>query len=126
MGNVNKKGKIVIFRKVYVVTKPITPPHLLRTPRPFRQSYGNSSLFITFLERNFGTWSSASQETHQQCVLFAPDPGERLKTDNVYPDMGARGVLAGMCRNDWERLSDNSSKEPSPIGAEKGKTSVNI
>ncbi|GFS55752.1 histone-lysine N-methyltransferase SETMAR [Trichonephila clavipes] len=28
-----------------------------------------------------------------------------------------------MCRNEWERLSDNRSKKPSTKGAEKGKTS---
>ncbi|GFY06751.1 hypothetical protein TNCV_2202881 [Trichonephila clavipes] len=61
-------------------------------------------------------------ETHQQCVLFTLDPvmTARLKTNNVYPDIGAHGARAGMCRDRWDRLRDNSSKEPSPMGAEKG------
>ncbi|GFW52704.1 hypothetical protein TNCV_2392841 [Trichonephila clavipes] len=62
------------------------------------------------------------KETHQQCVLFSPDPvtTARLETHNVYPDIGAHGARAGMRRNRWDRLRDTSSKEPSPIGAEKG------
>ncbi|GFY30454.1 hypothetical protein TNCV_3522171 [Trichonephila clavipes] len=50
----------------------------------------------------------------------------RLETHNVYTDIGARGTRSGMRWNVWDRLSDNSSKEPSPIGAEKGKTYVGI
>ncbi|GFY02778.1 hypothetical protein TNCV_3506581 [Trichonephila clavipes] len=62
------------------------------------------------------------KETHQQCVLFAPDPvtTARLETHNVYPDIGAHGARTGMRRNRCDRLRDNSSKEPSPIEAEKG------
>ncbi|GFX61005.1 hypothetical protein TNCV_2366831 [Trichonephila clavipes] len=62
------------------------------------------------------------KKTYQQCVLFAPDPvtTARLETHNVYPDIGAHGVRAGMRWNRWDRLKDNSSKEPSPIKAGKG------
>ncbi|GFW33691.1 uncharacterized protein TNCV_2212231 [Trichonephila clavipes] len=52
------------------------------------------------------------------CLL--PVTTARLETHNVYPDIGARGARSGMRWNLWDRLSDNSSKEQSPIGAEEG------
>ncbi|GFX04551.1 hypothetical protein TNCV_900791 [Trichonephila clavipes] len=83
---------------------------------------GNSSLFINSWEGISELGPRRHKETHQQCVLFAPDPvtTARLETHNVYPDIGAHGARAGMRRNRWGRLRDNSSKEPSPIGAGKG------
>ncbi|GFY06761.1 hypothetical protein TNCV_2202941 [Trichonephila clavipes] len=74
------------------------------------------------IEGNFELGHRRHTETHQQCVLFTLDPvmTARLKTNNVYPDIGAHGARAGMCRDRWDRLRDNSSKEPSPMGAEKG------
>ncbi|GFX28823.1 nucleic-acid-binding protein from transposon X-element [Trichonephila clavipes] len=56
------------------VTKPITFPQLLRTPRPCRQSCGNSLLFINSGEGISELGPRRHKETHQQCVLFAPDP----------------------------------------------------
>ncbi|GFT60869.1 hypothetical protein TNCV_3615981 [Trichonephila clavipes] len=82
----------------------------------------NSSLFINSWEGISELGLRRHKETHRQCVLFAPDPvtTERLETHNVYPDIGAHGARAGMRQNRWDRLRDNSSKEPSLIGAEKG------
>ncbi|GFT85235.1 hypothetical protein TNCV_496891 [Trichonephila clavipes] len=49
----------------YVVTKPITSPQLLRTPRPCRQSCGNSSLCIN-------SWKGSSElgpRRHKRRIL---------------------------------------------------------
>ncbi|GFV63891.1 hypothetical protein TNCV_3787641 [Trichonephila clavipes] len=83
---------------------------------------GNSSLFINSWEGISELGPRRHKETHPQCVLFAPDPVTTalLETHNVYPDIGAHGARAGMRRNRWDRLRDNSSKETSPIGVEKG------
>ncbi|GFX24512.1 hypothetical protein TNCV_993271 [Trichonephila clavipes] len=85
--------------KYDIVTKPITSPQLLRTPRPCRQSCGNSSLFINSWEGISELGPRRYKETNQQCVLFAPDPTARLETHNVYPDIGTRGARSGMRRN---------------------------
>ncbi|GFX61003.1 hypothetical protein TNCV_2366811 [Trichonephila clavipes] len=83
---------------------------------------GNSSLFINSWEGISELGPRRHKETHEQCVLFTPDPVTiaRLETHNVYPGIGAHGTRARMRRNRWDRLKDNSSKEPSPIRAGKG------
>ncbi|GFU79771.1 uncharacterized protein TNCV_4928021 [Trichonephila clavipes] len=85
---------------------------------------GNSSLFINSWEGISDLGPRRHKETHQQCILFAPDPVTTagLETHNVYPDISAHGARAGMRWNRWDRLRNNSSKEPSPIGAEKGQS----
>ncbi|GFU82030.1 hypothetical protein TNCV_517101 [Trichonephila clavipes] len=85
----------------HTVTKPITSPQLLRTPHPCRQSCGNSTLFINSWEGISELGPRRHKETHQQFVLFAPDPltTARLETQNVYPDIGTRGARSGMRRN---------------------------
>ncbi|GFS97879.1 hypothetical protein TNCV_2018301 [Trichonephila clavipes] len=56
---------------------------------------------------------------------FTPIPvtTARLETYNVYPDIGAHEARDGMCRDQRGRQRDNRSKEPSPTGIEKEKTS---
>ncbi|GFX36467.1 DDE_3 domain-containing protein [Trichonephila clavipes] len=83
---------ILSMRRRCAVTKPITSHgHLTLAAK-----VAEIPVYSLIPERKFGTWSSTSQETHQQCVLFAPDPvmAARLETHNVYPDIGARGGLS--------------------------------
>ncbi|GFV36597.1 hypothetical protein TNCV_2261161 [Trichonephila clavipes] len=81
--------------------KPISSPHLLRTPPLADKRCGNSSLFINSWEGILELGPRRHKETHQQCVLFAPDPvtAARLETHNVYPDIGTHGARTGMRRD---------------------------
>ncbi|GFX38289.1 hypothetical protein TNCV_3813351 [Trichonephila clavipes] len=90
------------------------------THKQSRMTHLTQHLFINSWEGISELGPRRHKETHQQCVLFALDPvtTSRLETHNVYPDIGARGARAGMRRDRWDRLRDNSSKEPSLIGAE--------
>ncbi|GFX57447.1 hypothetical protein TNCV_375181 [Trichonephila clavipes] len=67
---------------------------------------GEGSLFINSGEGISELGPRRHKETHQQCVLFAPNPvtTTRLETHNVYPDIGAYGTGAGMRRNRWDQL----------------------
>ncbi|GFT32525.1 hypothetical protein TNCV_184251 [Trichonephila clavipes] len=83
------------------VTKPITSPNYYGHLTLADKRCGNSSLFINSWEGISELGPRRHKETHQQCVLFAPDPvtTARLETHNVYPDIGTHGARAGMRRN---------------------------
>ncbi|GFT10096.1 hypothetical protein TNCV_1115371 [Trichonephila clavipes] len=78
------------------------------------------------LGRNFGTGSSASKrDALTMCLRLPPIPvtTARLKTYNVYPDIGAHGARDKMCRYRQGRQRDNRSKELRPTGQQKKKRS---
>ncbi|GFX67817.1 CCHC-type domain-containing protein [Trichonephila clavipes] len=108
----------------------ISPPRLKEWEKEFDRSKlrdaPNLSNMKTILTRNFGTGSSASQrDASTMRFRFPPIPvtTARLETYNVYPDIGAHGARVGTCQDQRGRQRDKRSKEPSPAGAEKGKTS---